>query len=115
MNRMTSFLNKRIAIYVSLVLTIGILTPSAIKLAHAIHGHAQEKKCVSHGDQHIHDADFHCDFHDFALASKVFFTSSFIYTLVEAPEFGQPQTFFVYHFKSHKKEYQALRGPPQVS
>lgn len=112
---MTSFLNKRIAIYVSLVLTIGILTPSAMKLHHALFGHAKEKRCVSQGTKHFHDADIHCEFHDFTLASKVFFGTSFVYTPVQTPEFGQPQTFFVYHFKSHKEEYQALRGPPQVS
>jgi len=112
---MTSFLNKRIAIFASLVLTIGILTPSAIKLAHALNGHSKEKRCIAEGTKHIHDADFHCEFHDFTLASKVFFTFSFVYTPVEAPEFGQPQTLFDYHFTSLKKEYKALRGPPQVS
>ncbi|MBO0323319.1 hypothetical protein J0X14_13505 [Muricauda sp. CAU 1633] len=112
---MTLFLNKRIAIYVSLILTIGILTPSALKLHHALFGHTKEKRCVSHGAKHFHDADIHCEFHDFTLASNVFFGSSFIYTAVEVPQFGQPQTFFVYHFKSHKKEFKALRGPPQVS
>ena len=112
---MTSFLHKRIAIYVSLVLTIGILTPSALKLHHALFGHAKEKRCVAEGTKHIHGSDIHCDFHDFTLVSKVFFGTSFVYTPVQTPEFGQPQTFFVYHFKSHKEEYQALRGPPIVS
>lgn len=112
---MTSFLNKRIAIYVSLVLTLGILTPTAMKLHHALFGHVKEKRCVSHGTKHFHDADIHCEFHDFTQTSKVFFSTPFVYTPVQTPEFGQPQTFFVYHFKSHKEEYQALRGPPQVS
>lgn len=112
---MTSFSNKPIAVYVSLLLTIGILTPSAIKLAHALHGHSKEKRCVSYGSKHIHDVNIHCDFHDFTLASKVLFTSSITYTPVEIPEFGHPQAFYVYHFSSLKKDYHALRGPPQVS
>ena len=112
---MTSFFPKRIAIYVSLVLTIGILTPSVLKLAHILHGHNKEKRCLAYGTNHIHSADFHCDFHDFTLASKVFFASSFVYRPLDAPLFGGPNRFYTSLFKPYKTAYLALRGPPQVS
>ncbi|MEZ4811038.1 MAG: hypothetical protein R2819_11825 [Allomuricauda sp.] len=112
---MTSFFPKRIAIYISLVLTIGILAPSGLKLAHALHGHNKEKRCVAYGTDHIHSADVHCDFHDFTLASNVFFASSFAYTPLEAPSFDCPNTFYTSLFKPYKTAYLALRGPPQVS
>lgn len=67
------------------------------------------------GTNHIHSSDFHCDFHDFTLASKVLFTSSFTYMPLEAPLFEGPNTLYSFVFKPCKKVYHALRGPPQVS
>lgn len=69
---MTSLLSKRIAISISLVVIAGTLTPSISKLAHALHGHAREKRCVAYGTNHIHPTGVHCDFHEVTLAPQVF-------------------------------------------
>ncbi|RIV45889.1 hypothetical protein [Flagellimonas pelagia] len=107
-------LHKRAISYLSLVLALGILTPSVVKLAHAIYGHSQEQKCLAQGTNHIHSANFHCDFHDFTLASKVFFNSSFTYLPVEVPEIVHNETAYHFVFKPFKAQYHALRGPPRV-
>jgi len=107
-------LHKRTISWLSLILALGILTPSAVKLAHAIYGHSQEQKCLAQGTNHIHSASFHCDFHDFTLASKVLFSSSFAYVPVEVPEIGHSEIGYHFIFKPFKSVYHALRGPPQV-
>ncbi|NDV42818.1 hypothetical protein [Flagellimonas sediminis] len=107
-------LHKRAISWLSLILILGILTPSAVKLSHAISGHSKEQKCLSHGTNHIHSANFHCDFHDFTLANKVFFTSSFVYLPVEVPEIGHFEIGYHFIFKPFKTEFHALRGPPEV-
>lgn len=112
---MTSLQPKRIIAVVSFVLALGILTPSALKLSHALFGHSKEKRCIAEGTKHIHEADIHCEFHDFTLVSKVFFTSSFEYVSLEIPVSGHHQTFYTSFFKPYLKENPALRGPPSVS
>lgn len=112
---MASILHKRVRFCLSLILTVGIFTPSLVKLSHAIYGHSQEKHCVAYGTDHIHSADIGCDFHDFTLASKVLFTSSFDYEPLDLPEFGHCETHYSLVFKPFKKEFHALRGPPQTS
>ncbi|WP_420322457.1 hypothetical protein [Flagellimonas sp.] len=111
---MISFLPKRLASLVSLVLIIGLLTPSAIKLAHAFHGHSKEKRCVSQGTNHIHDVDFDCDFQDFTTVSKVFF-ASVDFSSLEVITFDTPSTFYSFLSYQNKKEQLKLRGPPHVS
>lgn len=111
---MTSFLQKRIGIIVSLIMTVAILAPSMIKLGHALHGHNSEKKCVSYGTNHIHSSDFDCDFHDFTLASKVLFSSQFVYTSVEVPNIVYSSTYLSKVFEFCSGKHSASRAPPMV-
>lgn len=112
---MTSLLPKRIIAVVSFVLALGVLTPSAVKLSHALFGHSKEKRCIAEGTKHIHEADIHCEFHDFTLVSKVFVASSYEYVCLEIPIIGHQHNFHNSFFKPYQKEYLALRGPPTVS
>lgn len=109
---MTSFLHKRTIIIVSLIMVVGIMAPSLIKLGHALHGHSSEEKCVSYGTNHIHSSNFDCDFHDFTLASKVLFFSKFVYTPVEVPKPIYSSTYLSTVFEPYSEEYLALRAPP---
>ncbi|MGW9686162.1 hypothetical protein [Flagellimonas sp. 2504JD1-5] len=111
---MISFLPKRFASFVSLLLVIGLLTPSAIKLAHALHGHSKEERCVSQGTNHIHHIDFDCDFQDFNTVSKVVFTSV-DFSSLDTITFDSPSTFYSFLLNQNKKEQLKLRGPPNVS
>ena len=111
---MISFFPKRLAIYIALVLTMGMLTPSAIKLAHALHGHDQEERCVSQGTNHIHHIDIDCDFQDLTTVSKVFF-ASVDFSAIEVVTFDSASTFYSFLLNQNKKEQLKLRGPPSVS
>lgn len=112
---MTSLLSKRSIAVVSFALALGILTPSALRLTHLLFEHSKEKRCIAEGTKHIHEADFHCEFHDFTLVSKVFFGSSYEYVAVEIPIIGHQNSFYTSFFKPYQKEFLALRGPPIVS
>ena len=111
---MISFLPKRLATFVSLFLTIGFLTPSVVKLAHVLHGHSQEKHCVSYGTNHIHDIDIDCDFQDFNTVSKVFLTS-IDFDGIEVSYFQYHSTHYAFLFTPFNGEQLSLRGPPVVS
>ncbi len=115
LQQMTSILHKKTTFFLSLILTIGILAPSVIKLGHSIYEHNSEKQCVAQGTVHIHDGDLDCDFHDFNLASKVLFSPVFENVSIEVPYVALQTDFYVTSFKPHKFSYHALRGPPVVS
>jgi len=110
-----SNLHKRILIFVSLVMAVAILAPSIIKLGHALYEHNQEEPCIAYGTNHIHSGDLDCDFHDFTLANKVLFNSSFTYITVEISEIRYSSTHYNFIFKPLKVAFQALRGPPTVA
>jgi hypothetical protein len=112
---MTSLLPKRIIAIVSFVLALGILTPSAVKLSHSLFGHSKEKRCIAEGTKHIHEADIHCEFHDFTLASKVFVASSYEYVALEVPIIGHQHSFYNSFLKSQHREHLTLRAPPAGS
>ncbi|MCL6266063.1 hypothetical protein [Flagellimonas myxillae] len=111
---MISFLPKRLAVLASLVLTIGMLTPSVIKLAHTFHGHAEEEHCVSYGTNHFHDIEVDCDFQDFNTVSKVFF-ATFGFDSITTSPLEYHNTLYSFLFIPFKGEQVSLRGPPVVS
>ncbi len=96
-------------------MTTAILAPSVIKLGHALYGHSQEEKCIAYGTNHIHDGNLDCDFHDFTLANKVLFNSSFTYVPVEIPEIRYTTNIYTFIYKPKEVSFRALRGPPSVS
>lgn len=112
---MTSLLPKRIIAVVSFVLALGVLTPSAVKLSHALFGHSKEKRCIAEGTKHIHEADIHCEFHDFTLASKVFVASSLDDVSLDILNIVHQHSFYNSFLKSHHREHLTLRAPPAGS
>ncbi|MHA7831175.1 MAG: hypothetical protein ACX93O_08735 [Flagellimonas sp.] len=104
--------HKSILLLGSLLMTAAILAPSVIKLGHALYEHSQEEQCIAYGTNHIHDGNIDCDFHDFTLANKVLFNTSFDYVLVDIPLIRYSSTNYTFNFKPHKIPFQALRGPP---
>ena len=112
---MTSLLSKRSIAVVSFVLALGILTPSALKLTHLVFEHSKEKRCIAEGTKHIHEADFHCEFHDFTLVSKVFVASSFDDVSLDISNIGHQHSFYNSFLKSHHREHLTLRAPPAGS
>lgn len=112
---MASLVYKRIYVFIALVLTVGILTPSLVKLHHAFNGHSLEKQCIAQGTDHIHSSDIGCEFHDFTLVSKLLISTAFTYELVVIQEIGHYETYYSFIFKPFKTNFQTLRGPPSVS
>ncbi len=96
-------------------MTAAILAPTIIKLGHTLYGHNQEKQCVEYGSNHIHDGNLDCDFHDFTLANKILFNSSFTYIPVEIPEIRYSSSVYTYIYKPKEVSFRVLRGPPSVS
>ena len=103
--------SKRIATLLVLLLTLGILVPSGIKLAHALHGHKQEHHCTTYGTDHIHPASFHCDFHDLTLVPHLFWVAI---PPPLTPVIFYPNSTPKYTFSTtpHTKAAIASRGPP---
>nr|WP_288935370.1 hypothetical protein [uncultured Allomuricauda sp.] len=112
---MITNLRKRILILASLLMAVAILAPSIIKLGHALYEHNQEEQCIAYGTNHIHDGNLDCDFHDFTLANKVLFNSSFTYIPVEIPEIRYTTSIYTFIYKPKEVSFRALRGPPSVS
>jgi len=112
---MITNLHKRILILGSLLMAVAILAPSIIKLGHALYEHSQEEQCIAYGTNHIHDANLDCDFHDFTLANKVLFNSSFTYVQVKISEIRYTTSIYQYIYKPKEVSFRALRGPPSVS
>jgi hypothetical protein len=112
---MITNLHKRILILASLLMAVAILAPSIIKLGHALYEHNQEEQCIAYGTNHIHDGNLDCDFHDFTLANKVLFNSSFTYIPVEIPEIRYTTSIYTFIYKPKEVSFRALRGPPSVS
>ena len=92
-----------------------ILAPTIIKLGHALYEHNQEEHCIAYGTNHIHDGNLDCDFHDFTLANKVLFNTSFTYIPVEIPEIRYETSIYQFIYKPKEVSFRALRGPPSVS
>lgn len=96
-------------------MAVAMLAPSIIKLGHALYEHNQEEQCIAYGTNHIHDGHLDCDFHDFTLANKVLFNSSFTYLPVEIPEIRYTTSIYQFIYKPKEVAFRALRGPPSVS
>lgn len=112
---MASLHQKRFFVYISLVLTLGIFTPSLVKIVHLFNGHFQEKQCVAYGTDHIHSSDMGCDFHDFTLVSKLLIGTTFSYELIVLPETAHFESYYSFAYTPLHKDFQALRGPPITS
>ena len=99
----------------ALIMAVGILAPSMVKLGHAFHGHWDEQQCVAQGTDHIHNATLECDFNDHTLASKVLFTSQFHYVPVEVPKPLYRISYLSLVFKSIERLDLSPRAPPVFS
>ncbi len=96
--------------YICILLMVSLLTPSIVKLSHAINEH-EHFECTAMGELHVHEVEMDCDFQKFNL-------SNYIYPeLVESPKaFIVPlpkKCFLQYTFlNKYQKLHFSLRGPP---
>lgn len=95
---------------ISLLLIAAILTPSFVKLSHALYEH-QETECQEIGSVHVHDVEFECDFQKFKLSSQYY--PNFVNNLSIDISIIKEKDFNFYSFLSkYQKLHFTLRGPP---
>ena len=110
---MKFFRNQNFIFTFCLLLVAFLVTPSIVKMAHAIIEH-EHLECKALGELHIHEVELDCDFQDFNLSPQIHST------LVEVP---RPLIIHIsnkiasqYTFLSkYQKLHFALRGPPSAS
>lgn len=111
---MASLVHKRIYVFIALVLTLGIFTPTLVKVGHALNGHSQEKHCIAQGTEHVHGSDIGCEFHDFTVSNRILFITAFEFVLVDLPPVRHTSTNYAFIYHPLSVDFQALRGPPTV-
>ena len=110
---MKLFRNQNFILILSLLLVAFLITPSIIKVAHALIEH-EHLQCEAVGELHIHGIELDCDFEDFNISPQ---NHSF---LVDVPKplliDISKRINFQYTFLSKYQELHfALRGPPLAS
>lgn len=109
---MKVFKSHIVSTIASLLIIAAILTPSIIKLSHAIYEH-EEQQCESVGSLHVHEVELDCDFQKFKLSPQYHIVLTVIEKL-PAPVIKE-KSFDLYSFLSkYQKLHFALRGPPLV-
>ncbi|GAA4898076.1 hypothetical protein GCM10023311_23590 [Flaviramulus aquimarinus] len=94
----------------TLVLTVTLLVPSAVKFAH-IFSHHEHEVCNGNPKTHFHKLDVDCEFYKFKLNSQ-------FYTANEYVEFTVYNSYYkinklTYNFlNNHRQLSFSLRGPP---
>ncbi|MAU16046.1 MAG: hypothetical protein CMH46_10970 [Muricauda sp.] len=108
-------LTKPIFKLTSILMVVGMLAPSIIRLGHTLYQHSQEEKCIAYGTNHIHKSNLGCDFHDFTLTNLVLFNASFNHLLVDVSEIRYSIANYTFIYTPLKISFQGLRAPPAVS
>jgi len=104
---------KQIVVFLSLVLAIGILTPSILHFTHFTVGHSHVS-CDEHKQTHFHQYDFDCKLYDFHHANQILYTPP-VYTFVIITP-SREEIFSDYFYISNQQRlYFSLRAPPQLS
>lgn len=97
--------------FISLVLVLAMLTPTAVKIIHVFHHNYVECKEYS---THLHASDFDCSFHKFKLTTP-FAMSLFSFDFF-IPEHIHENTNSQYlYISDFQKLHFSLRGPPQIN
>lgn len=110
---MTWFKEKLLFPLCAIILIAGIFTPYAIKIVHGIYEH-KEFKCASHGELHIHEVEFDCDFQKYKLTTQFY---PVFYEDIDSPKL-EARKLDDNHYAFLSKYQQLhfnLRGPPSIS
>lgn len=97
---------------VSLVLIAAILSPSFIKLSHALYEH-QDLVCLDDSISHVHQTELDCELQKFKLSPQTYFD---IVEIVEIKALSETNIYSNYYafLSDFQKLPFALRGPPQL-
>jgi len=98
--------------FVSILLLITILTPSAVKLMHVFQDHEHEV-CIDNQKTHLHTLDLECEFYKFKVNNT--FTLSTYNVEILAIEITHKPIVSQYNFTNYYQPLSfSLRGPPQL-
>lgn len=94
----------------SLLLIAAILSPSILKISHALYEH-EEQFCEDNSSVHVHEVEIDCDFQKFQLSPQLY--PNFAKTLELYPDLIKENDLNFYSFLSkYQKLHFTLRGPP---
>jgi hypothetical protein len=111
--RMKPLVNHNFISLISLLLVVALLSPSLVKLSHALNEH-EHFECKSIGQLHAHEVELDCDFQKFNVSPQLYPSLTKALQLFKTPQYKK--YFSEYTFLSkYQKLHFALRGPPQVS
>lgn len=96
----------------TLLLTVTLLLPSAVKFSH-VFSHHEHEICYGEYQTHMHNLDLDCSFYKFKLSSQ-FTIPNFSFEIINTQyDFNLVKSQYLF-----LSEYQALhfslRGPPQL-
>jgi len=97
----------------ALFLVAAILSPSVLKLSHALYEH-QELVCSDDSISHVHQIEFDCEFLKFKLSPQIDIA---LIEITDISEVYIPKNYYNYYtFLSNFKRLPfALRGPPSLA
>lgn len=107
---MKDFFKQLSTLVLSLLLVAAILSPTIVKLSHALYEH-EEQVCNEIGSVHVHEVEIDCDFQKFQLSPQHY--PVFTEAIKVYPNFIKENDVNYYSFLSkYQKLHFALRGPP---
>ena len=109
---MKVFKSHIVSTIASLLIIAAILTPSIIKLSHAIYGH-EEQQCKIIGSLHVHEVEQDCDFQKFKLSPQYHIILADIEKL-STPVIKEKNLDLYSFLNKYQKLHFELRGPPLV-
>lgn len=104
---------KHIVVFLSLLLSIGILTPSVLQFSHFTIGHTHVS-CDDTKQTHFHQYDFDCKLYDFHHATQILYTPpSYTFEIIFPSREKIYSDYF--YLSNQQKLYFSLRAPPLFS
>jgi hypothetical protein len=104
-------ISKRLA---TLLLSLVMILPSAVKLSHALNHNHKHEVCVEKNQTHFHTADYDCEFYKFKLSNN-FYLKIERFSLTENVISNKLNTTYLTYLKSHQQLSAYLRGPPNLA
>ncbi len=101
---------KHIVVFLSLLLAIGILTPSILQFSHFTIGHTHVS-CDDDRQTHFHQTDFDCKLYDFQHAPQILYTPPTYTFKIIIPTREKINSDYSY-VNNKQKLYFSLRAPP---
>jgi len=105
--------NHNFITLLSLLLIVAILSPSIVKVIHAIDNH-EHFECKAIGELHIHEVELDCDFEKFNISPQQFLQPEYTVPILIVNNHKVDLAHYSFLSKYQKLHF-SLRGPPITS